>query len=431
MSLLTGSSAALRAQQQTEGLEKTAPYVKRWGQTSAKRRGSSAGSYGDIHYYNYDADCEDPATYPLARFVSEHGFQAFPSFDVYKTVTAARDWSRESTVVSHRMRHPNGDAQAVNMMRLHFRVPDANASADGSAAAASRQRQLFDDYLWLTQLQQARCYETAFSVWRRLRSAPANTMGILYWQLNAIWQGPDWASIEYDGRLRLSHHFTRRVFADVLVSTTTEDIRGGPGDGGSAGRNHQRLRVHVSNDHPTAAVSGTLTLRLHRWADATPLAVVETSVEVGPAQTKSVWVGDRLLGKGGTVAPEEAFVQIQLRGHRVADEQGQQMPITASAEHWLSQMKDAALPKAIVSVLGVTKTAVRTAQVRVKSDQTAAFVTLESPEIVGAFSDGGFLLLAGVERTLDFEARSDFATGIDGFELLPGLRARSLRDTYA
>lgn len=41
------------------------PYVKRWGVTSAKRAGSNAGSFGDIHYYNYQADCEDYSTYPL------------------------------------------------------------------------------------------------------------------------------------------------------------------------------------------------------------------------------------------------------------------------------------------------------------------------------------------------------------------------------
>ena len=85
----------------------------------------------------------------------------------------------------------------------------------------------------------------------------------------------------------------------------------------------------------------------------------------------------------------------------------------------------------MVSVLGITRTGARTARVRVRSDRTAAFVALDSPEVVGAFSDGGFLLRAGEERALAFEARHEFAAGVDGFELLPGLRARSLRDTYA
>ena len=80
------------------------------------------------------------------------------------------------------MRHPDGDAQALAMMQRHFRVPRANATTEGSSAAeddsaaggiaagsrqAEQQRQLFDTYLWLSQLQQARCYETAFAQWRR------------------------------------------------------------------------------------------------------------------------------------------------------------------------------------------------------------------------------------------------------------------------
>ena len=53
------------------------------------------------------------------------------------------------------------------------------------AEASGAQRELFDAYLWLTQLQQARCYEVAIGQWRCERSAAANTMGVLYWQLNA------------------------------------------------------------------------------------------------------------------------------------------------------------------------------------------------------------------------------------------------------
>ena len=49
------------------------PYVKRWGDVGA-------WSWGDVHYYHYDADCEDPSTYPQTRFISEHGFQSCASF---------------------------------------------------------------------------------------------------------------------------------------------------------------------------------------------------------------------------------------------------------------------------------------------------------------------------------------------------------------
>ena len=148
-------------------------------------------------------------------------------------------------------------------------------------------------------------------------------------------------------------------------------------------------------------------------------------VTVGAARTSSVWVGDRMLGRAAEVAAGDGFVHLELSG-RVGGLGG----LVASTEHWLTPPKDAALPRATVSIVGVERTGARTARVTLRSDRTAAFVTLESPSVVGAFSDGGFLLRAGEERTLEFEARTDFAVGVEGFEMLPGLRVRSLRDTY-
>ena len=176
-----------------------------------------------MHYYNYDADCEDPSTYPKARFVSEHGFQSFPSARVYAPVsrlrsrdgasvtavgpprgrrvaavlppycrriaaawppatwpsrttviqpsrgrqaqvTAEEDRSRDSSLLFYRQRHEFGNEQALTMMSRHFRVPPANASvADGRS-----QGELFASYMWLTQLQQARCHEAALRAWRLL-----------------------------------------------------------------------------------------------------------------------------------------------------------------------------------------------------------------------------------------------------------------------
>lgn len=45
----------------SNGVLSATPYVKRWGAVGVKGD-PSAGAWGDVHYYNYDADCEDPAT---------------------------------------------------------------------------------------------------------------------------------------------------------------------------------------------------------------------------------------------------------------------------------------------------------------------------------------------------------------------------------
>merc|ERR1711865_204201 len=124
----------------------------------------------------------------------------------------------------YRQRHPQGQEQLQAMLARHLRIPPEFASKGQS------QQKVFDDYLYLTQVQQSRCYETAFAQWRRLRSdTDVNTMGILYWQLNDIWQGPSWSSIEHSGRWRLTQSAVQRSFAPLLLSLITEPTAGANG----------------------------------------------------------------------------------------------------------------------------------------------------------------------------------------------------------
>ena len=127
--------------------------------------------YGDVHYYNYAADCQDPSTYPEARFVSEHGFQSFPSLSSYMSVTDKADRDMSSDLMDYRQRHGNGNAEVLAMMSRHFPVPGKSRPGDADS---------FEMYVWMTQVQQGRCYETAINQWRRLWSdATVRTAGVL------------------------------------------------------------------------------------------------------------------------------------------------------------------------------------------------------------------------------------------------------------
>lgn len=73
----------------SNGLVSSNPYVKRFGRVNDEH-------YGDVHFYNHTANALDHKTYPDARFVSEFGFQSYPSFDVLSTVSRLEDWSNSS-----------------------------------------------------------------------------------------------------------------------------------------------------------------------------------------------------------------------------------------------------------------------------------------------------------------------------------------------
>jgi hypothetical protein len=63
-----------------------------------------------------------------------------------------------------------------------------------------------DEWLYLSQLQQALCIKAQMHYYLE------NTAGgFLYWQLNDIWPGASWSSIDYYGRWKPLHYTVKRI----------------------------------------------------------------------------------------------------------------------------------------------------------------------------------------------------------------------------
>uniref|UniRef100_A0A8D1WIM2 Beta-mannosidase n=1 Tax=Sus scrofa TaxID=9823 RepID=A0A8D1WIM2_PIG len=175
-------------------------------------------NFGDVHFYNYWNDCWNWKIFPKARFVSEYGYQSWPSFSTLEKVSSGEDWSYESKFSLHRQHHENGNFEMLHQAARHFRLPQ---SADPLRT--------FKDTLYLTQVMQAQCVKTETEFYRRSRSeivdGKGQTMGALYWQLNDIWQAPSWSSLEYGGKWKMLHYFARNFFAPLLpVGFEDEDV---------------------------------------------------------------------------------------------------------------------------------------------------------------------------------------------------------------
>ncbi|MEX0775868.1 MAG: glycoside hydrolase family 2 TIM barrel-domain containing protein [Phycisphaeraceae bacterium] len=157
----------------------------------------------------------------VPRFASEFGHQGPPT---WATLTRAipRDQRRiDSPAIEHHQKAGGGNAE-----RLHKPLADIfEPPAD------------FEDWHYLTQINQARSIQTGIEWWRSRRP---RCMGTLYWQLNDCWPVLSWAAIDGDGRLKPLWFATRRFFAPRLLTIQPA----GPIDT----PDHDRLVLFVDNE---------------------------------------------------------------------------------------------------------------------------------------------------------------------------------------
>uniref|UniRef100_A0A674CTV9 Beta-mannosidase n=1 Tax=Salmo trutta TaxID=8032 RepID=A0A674CTV9_SALTR len=354
--------------------------------------------YGDTHYYSYSHACWDWTALPRTRFASEYGFQSWPSFSTLQKVSVSEDWSYGSNFSSHRQHHQTGNQQMLQQAGLHYRLPD-------SADPLKR----YKDTLYITQVMQAQCVKVQTEFYRRSQSevieGKGHTMGALYWQLNDIWQGPSWSSIEFGGKWKMLHYFAKDFFSPVLPV--------GFEDQGS-------LVVYAVSD-----LSHDLHLRtvvLYEWSSLDPVCTVASGlvlVEGGSAEVIHKQPITALLAGcgGGSCTRLTCLLTFHLE-----DVNSQQGPIN---HLFLGSPKNAQrmLRPNITAEVQQDETGRYT--VALKSSAVAAFVWLDVGDVPGRFSTNGFLMTTR-NRTVTFNPWGPTSTQ----QLTRALTVTSLRDVY-
>ncbi|XP_022688923.1 beta-mannosidase-like isoform X1 [Varroa jacobsoni] len=188
---------------------------------------SSPGSnlYGDVHFYNYLMDSWKPNNFPTSRFVSEFGFQSFPSLRTWSQATDnLNDLVFPLSELANHRQHSSvvlvipGNANIERKVYTKFNGPKVSLGP----------QEQFRIFCYLTQIHQAVSVKTAVEKFRRDRSqidsssGEGHNMGALYWQLNDIWQAPTWASIEYDGTWKMLHNYAKNFFSSLLITAHHE-----------------------------------------------------------------------------------------------------------------------------------------------------------------------------------------------------------------
>ena len=139
----------------------------------------------------------------VPRFMSEFGFQAFPSYETIQYINQNDSIIIDSEGFKNHQKHHRGFQLIREYMERDFPVPDKA-----------------EDYVYMSQLVQAKGITKGIEAHRRAK--PYN-MGTLYWQLNDCWPAVSWSSIDYFGNWKALHYKAKQSFENILVSNTIDN----------------------------------------------------------------------------------------------------------------------------------------------------------------------------------------------------------------
>ncbi|MFC1791004.1 glycoside hydrolase family 2 protein, partial [Gemmatimonadota bacterium] len=221
-----------------------------WGDPESLNR-------GDSHYWGVWHGREPFGVFArkLPRFSSEYGFQAFPPLETIEAFTEEADRALYNPIMLVHQKHPIGNQLIAEYMERDYPLPSR-----------------FQDFVYVSQLLQARGMRTAFEAHRR---AMPRTMGTLYWQLNDTWPVVSWSGLDYFGRWKALHYAAREAFAPFLVSAVLE------GDS---------VEVWGISDH-LEPIEGTLHLEILDFA-GTSLWQVPVPVSLSANTSRLLWAQD-------------------------------------------------------------------------------------------------------------------------------------------
>jgi beta-mannosidase len=160
---------------------------------------------GNVHYWEVWHGNKPFSEYRKYhfRYLSEFGFQSFPSLETIKTFTDdPDDLNPFSYIMEKHQRNGSANGKIMNYMSATYRYPKS-----------------FSEFIYASQLLQADAIRYGVEHFRRHRG---RCMGAIYWQLNDCWPVISWSSIDYTGRLKALHYAAKRFFAPLMISCQEE-----------------------------------------------------------------------------------------------------------------------------------------------------------------------------------------------------------------
>ncbi|MEM9893966.1 MAG: glycoside hydrolase family 2 protein [Actinomycetota bacterium] len=134
----------------------------------------------------------------VPRFVAEFGWQAPPTAPTLRRSVSDQPLTPRSPGVLHHQKALDGNDKLSRGLAPFFDEPEG-----------------IDDWLWATQLNQARAIRVGIE---HFRSFSGRCMGTVWWQFNDCWPVTSWAVLDGDGRRKPAWFAIRQAYRPRLLT---------------------------------------------------------------------------------------------------------------------------------------------------------------------------------------------------------------------
>lgn len=351
---------------------------------------SSGGSFenpndensGDVHYWDVWHGLKPFTEYRKYhfRFVSEFGFQAFPSFKTVKSFTEPEDRNIFSYMMEQHQKNHSANGIILYYLAENFKYPKD-----------------FPSLLYVSQILQAEAIKYGVEHWRRERG---RCMGTTYWQLNDCWPVASWSSIDSFGRWKALHYFAKKFYAPVLLSACEEGTN---------------VELYATNDK-TEPFQGEIVWKL-RNAESAIIQKGAKEVAVEPLSVKNAVQLDF-----STLVDEPSRRETYLEFAMIEDGEtiSEGTVLFTKAKHF--EFRD---PRLQMEWQEYDEEFIVTLQ----SQAFAKYIELDMKDIDCRFSDNFFDLSAGDVKSVKIK-KSSLSASLSFDQLRDQLTVRSLYDSF-
>ncbi|MFC2084654.1 glycoside hydrolase family 2 protein [Bacteroidota bacterium] len=284
-------------------------------------------------------------------FVTEFGFQAPANIDTLNKVLPPDQRRIQSEIFEYHNKQVDGPERLVRFLSKHLPLQTE-----------------WEDYLYLTQLNQGFALKTCIEHWRTNN----RTNGSIIWQLNDCWPVSSWSIIDSDLYPKLAYYFVKDTFSDFLICFKNDE---------------NKLDVLIQNCS-TEDFKGRIELHLLDIKDCT--LIEKKSVEVNIKCGNETKFFQDIL----TVICSESKTLKIVTLYSAHDE------VVNKNYHIDEKWKHISLPKVRFEIRQINNNTIE-----ISTDNIALFVDLYHPGI--QFQERGFILLPNENKRFKYVANEN------------------------